>query len=244
MAVPTYKFSNLDLFQIWDAISNGAGGSDATAANQVLQIAQETLINTKLQSIVDEQSALGVATGLSGTGTIIIPNANKFFTNLFIQAPDNLSGSTFKIEVSATSGTANFREVGTINTNNQFFEYSGYFGQIRLTRLTGAATTLNWYTTNRPKGDATAALQTEISTKLSDIESVVSGIETQVNEINQNLSRDYNGSRESAIFSGATMADLKTNIDSFIQNLDNDKIIGISITHSVGTFHAIILYID
>jgi hypothetical protein len=223
-------FHNLDLKQIFDAINGGGGGSSATSANQTLQITQETNINTKLQNIIDEQSALGVATGLNGTGTIIIPNANKFFTNLFIQAPDNLSGSTFKIEVSATSGTANFREVGTIDVNNEFFEYSGYFGQIRLTRLTGSATTLNWYTTNRPKGDAKDSSLLQIQQQLAEL-----------TDIKANLNNDYVGSKISAYFSEISLSNLNDAIQLYI-SVGNKKLIGFSMVHHVGgNYEAIVI---
>ena len=235
MPVPTYKFSNLDLLQIWDAITSGGGGGSATAANQVLQLAQETDTNTKLQSIIDEQSALGVASGLSGTGTIIIPNVNKFWTNLFIQAPDNLSGSQFKVEVSATSGTANFREVGQIETNNQFFEYSGYFATIRLTRLTGAATTLNWYVTNRPKGDATAKNQENQIGYLTNIDTNTAGT-------NNYLNSDFNGVKSAQRFSNPNLNGLEVDLDLFFSTLGSQKVIGFSMVHHVGgNYEAMIL---
>ena len=217
------SFASNDLRVINESIlAGGGGGGSATATNQTTQITEAQSTNTKLDNLNGEQGLSGVASGLSGTPLIITPTPQRFWTNLFIQAPDNLSGSAFRIEITATSGTANYREIGTINTNNQFFEYSGYFASIRITRTSGSATTLNWYVTNRPKGDATAEKQTEIFSKLGDIENVVSGIETTIN-------RDYDGAYGTRIFSGATMSDLKTSIDTFLSGSTDKKMISISI---------------
>jgi hypothetical protein len=229
------SFASNDLRVINESIlAGGGGGGSATATNQTIQITEAQSTNTKLDNLNGEQGLSGVASGLSGTPLIITPTPQRFWTNLFIQAPDNLSGSAFRIEVTATSGTANYREVGNITINNQFFEYSGYFASIRITRLTGSATTLNWYVTNRPKGDATAKNQ-------EDQTAFLTSIEANTVATNNFLNSDFNGTKKAERFSSSTLTGLQNDIDTYFGAVTGKKIIGFSMVHQGGTYEAIML---
>jgi len=211
-------------------LAGGGGGGSATSANQTTQINQ-------LNNLIDEQGASGAASGLSGTPTIIIPAVSKLWTNLFIQAPASLNGSTFSVEVSSTTG-ANWRQVGTITQDNELLFISDYFYQIRLRRLSGSATTLNWYTTNRAIGNSTAK-----ESSLQTINFVLGNLLTTVSNIDTKVGKDFAINNTAIEFQNSTLTGLRGDINFFLTNAGAIKVTGISILKDGGNYDAILTYI-
>jgi hypothetical protein len=174
--IPDRKlFNQDDDYQVaWYAqqAGGGGGGGDATAANQVLQIAQETAINSKLANNI---------AGLPGTyGNMTLANAapqiGAFvgvfgYTSINTQLASALTGAqTVLIEVSSVTAPYAWRTVATLDVNSALHtEFStAPFYWVRYTYSGTSTKGLAWLMTNQKSTEAAAAFQTALLTDIQD----------------------------------------------------------------------------
>jgi hypothetical protein len=221
--IPNRKYFNQDDdYQIaWYAqqAGGGGGGGDATAENQVLQIAQETAINTKLANNI---------AGLPGTyGNMTLANAvpqiGSFvgvfgYTSINTQLASALTGAqTILIEVSSVTPYA-WRTVATLDVNSPLHtEFrTAPFYWVRYTYSGTGTKGLAWLMTNQSSLGATAENQTALLTDIKDSDTFqdsvfknlqgISVFKTK-NDTDEPLSVFTNNSGEISHFEASTSGD-------------------------------------